>query len=355
MAGKALTGSSMTMTRRDALRRGAAGLGLAASFATSFATIAKAQTQVPNWKTEMRELAPGVFAYIQGGGPGEMNQGVSNGGIIVGPDSILVIDSLGAPIQTKNFIAAIKKVAPNKPMSRMLISHHHGDHIMGLPFFPQPMEIVCHEYCRKEMLATTFPTPNWEKRANWAEGGEPRYIVPPTTTIDDRATYYYGNTEVQVLTIAPSHTYGDLAVYLPQHKILFASDIGFFYVAPFCHNAAPTKWMEHIDQVLSMNVDTIIPGHGPIGGKKNLAEMSEYLAVFKSEARKRYDAGMSPGKAAADIKLGRFDAWVGAQDRLVMNTVRYYHEFAGTLKPELDAEGNRLATIEFNAARGIKN
>ena len=83
--------------------------------------------------------------------------------------------------------------------------------------------------------------------------------------------------------------------------------------------------------------------------------MSEYIAVFKAEARKRYDAGLSPGKAAAEIKLGHFDSWIGAQDRLVMNTVRFYHEFAGTLKPAYDVEGTRVATVEFNAARGIKN
>ena len=107
------------------------------------------------------------LCLIRGGGPGELNQGVSNGGIIVGQDHVLVIDSLGAPIHAKNYIAAIP----------------------SFPFFPK-MEIVAHEYCRKEMLAMTFPSPTWGKRDGWAKGGEPRRIVPPTTVINDRATYY---------------------------------------------------------------------------------------------------------------------------------------------------------------------
>ena len=62
-----------------------------------------------------------------------------------------------------------------------------------------------------------------------------------------------------------------------------------------------------------MDVKTIVPGHGPLGGKRELPEMSEYLALFKTEAWKRYNAGLTPGKAAADIKLGKFDSWIGAR------------------------------------------
>jgi hypothetical protein len=96
-------------------------------------------------------------------------------------------------------------------------------------------------------------------------------------------------------------------------------------------------------------VDVIVPGHGPIGGKKELAEMGEYLALFKREARKRFDAGLRPGRAAAEITLGKFDKWIGARDRLVMNTVRLYHEFDGSLVPDADTEGMRIAGEEFNA------
>ena len=83
--------------------------------------------------------------------------------------------------------------------------------------------------------------------------------------------------------------------------------------------------------------------------------MGEYFRLLQREARKRFDAGMSPGRAAADIRLGRFDNWVGPE-RIVMNTVRLYNEFKGTAVPDVDVEGTREATAEYNAIKsgGVK-
>jgi glyoxylase-like metal-dependent hydrolase (beta-lactamase superfamily II) len=199
------------------------------------------------------------------------------------------------------------------------------------------------------MLATPIPSPIWEKRDGWAEGGEPRKIVPPSTVFNDQLTYYYGNMPVELMFSGPAHTWGDVMVYLPQQKILFAGDVAFFYVAPFAHNGHVTKWIEEAGKIQRMGVDVIVPGHGPLGGKKELADMGQYLELFKREARKRYDAGLRPGQAAAQITLGKYDNWIGARDRLVMNTVRLYHEFNGTLVPDADTEGMRAAGAEFDA------
>ena len=112
-----------------------------------------------------------------------------------------------------------------------------------------------------------------------------------------------------------------------------------------------TKWIEACDKILDMDVDVIVPGHGPIGTKKDLVAMREYLRYMKGEARLRYNAGMSAGRACADIKLGKYASWIGADDRMPMNLVRLYAEFAGTLTPDFDAAGVARAAEEYAAVR----
>ena len=76
--------------------------------------------------------------------------------------------------------------------------------------------------------------------------------------------------------------------------------------------------------------------------------MAEYFRALRTEVKKRYDARMTPGRAAADIKLGKFDNWIGPE-RIVMNTVRLYNEIKGTGTADYDIEGTRRATEEYNA------
>ena len=107
-----------------------------------------------------------------------------------------------------------------------------------------------------------------------------------------------------------------------------------------------------------MDVDLIVPGHGPIGSKKDLAAMREYLELVTREARRRYDAGMSPGRAAAEIEVAmrRYDDWVDpAANRVPASTARLYAECGGILTPEREGEAAgalmRETAEEFNKVR----
>jgi cyclase len=303
----------------------------------------------PAWNRELRQLAPNVYAYLQGGGPGVSAAGVSNPGMIAGSDYLLAIDATQGPIPANAFIAASKQ-ATGKDFGRLVNTHHHGDHVNGNQFFTHA-EILSHPYCRDECVKAAATTPKmWEKVPGVAEGTESRKLVPPSVTFKDDLTYFIGGTEVQFKFAGPAHTWGDMMAYLPQNKILFAGDVAFFWVAPYANNSFITKWIEVCDKIAGWDVDVIVPGHGPIGGKKELAEMANYFRVLGVEARKRYDAKMTPGAAAAEIRLGRFDNWIGPE-RLIMDVVRWYEEWDSTLTPDYNAMAVREATIEYNQVK----
>ena len=130
--------------------------------------------------------------------------------------------------------------------------------------------------------------------------------------------------------------------------------MGFFWVAPYANNSLISKWIDVCNTINGWDVDIMVPGHGPIGGKKELAEMAEYFKVLGVEARKRYDAKMTAGAASAEIRLGRFDNWIGPE-RLIMDTVRWYAEWNGSLTPDYNANAVREATIEYNEVKARAN
>jgi cyclase len=362
------------LTRREALRTGAGAFLGATAILTAGGELARVAAQgpannvqptplpatdsrfpmPPAWSRELRQLAPDVYAYTQGGGPNVSAAGVSNLGMIAGPDFLWAIDGSQGPAPAKAFIAASKQ-ATGKEFGRLLLTHHHGDHTGGLQFFPHA-EVWSHPYCRDEVLKTVPTTPKmWTPSPSGpADISEPRSAVVPMLTFKDDLTVFVGNIEVQFKYAGTCHTWGDMMAYLPQQKILFAGDIGFFWVAPYANNSCISKWIDTCDQIAGWDVDVIVPGHGPIGGKKELADMADYFRVLGVEARKRYDRKIPAGVAAAEIRLGKFDNWIGPE-RIIMDVVRWYEEWDGTLTPEFNAAAVRGATIEYNQAKAGEN
>jgi glyoxylase-like metal-dependent hydrolase (beta-lactamase superfamily II) len=237
-------------------------------------------------------------------------------------------------------------------VTRLVNTHHHRDHTNGNCFFT-PVEIVSTEYCRSTVISQGIPAKPYEERPQWQEGMHELRLAPPTTTITGPVTYRYGTLEVQLIPMPPGHTWGDLVVYIPQHRILFAADLAFYYVTPPAHNGHISGWIDVIDRINGMDVDVIVPGHGPIGTKKELAEVRAYLTLIRGELRKRYDAGMSPGRAAADMNVGRFEAWTNPE-RNAWNAVRLWAEWNGTLSPAQDLAAQTAAVAEYTTLRAAR-
>ena len=129
---------------------------------------AQSHPNIPAWKTELRQLAPNVFAYTQAGGPGLDGGSLSNAGVIVADDHLIAIDTLGPPVHAKAFKAAAI-AATGKSFGRVINTHHHRDHTHGNCFF-LPADIVAHDYCRQAIIDMGIPARPFAERPEWQAG-----------------------------------------------------------------------------------------------------------------------------------------------------------------------------------------
>ena len=165
-------------------------------------------------------------------------------------------------------------------------------------------------------------------------------------------TYHFGSTVLEPWPMVPAHTYGDIVAWLPQHKILFVGDIGFFYVrADGVRTRTRANGFEVCNTIDRMGVETIVPGHGPLGGRAELADMRDYLVRLKSEARTCVRREDDRRYRRRRHSLGRYTSNSISPERIVLNVQRFYDEFAGTLTPDVNVSGIQRATGEYNAAR----
>jgi len=166
-------------------------------------------------------------------------------------------------------------------------------------------------------------------------------ILPPDLTFEGPWAIYDGRREVRVLPAAPAHTFGDVMVYLPVEKVLFAADVAFHYVTPLASEGSILGWLKACEAVLALDVDVIVPGHGPVGTKKDFELMRDYWLLIRDEGGRLLDRGLSPAEAARQLNLGPYREWV-AWPRTLWNLARWEGERAGPL-PHLVADDTALA------------
>jgi len=276
--------------------------------------------------TGLIELTDGVFAYVQEGG----GLCVANAGLIIGPEGCIVIDALFAPSMTQAFRREIARVT-DKPVRLLVNTHHHIDHTLGNGAFPEA-QIVSHTNARREQLRTGLAVIDLlrpripELVAETAGVG----LRAPDLTFDGELTLHAGGREVRLLHLGRGHTIGDALVLLPDERLLFAGDVAFHGVTPLAFEGHIGDWIAVCDRADGLDIDRIVPGHGPVGGKQALREMRDYLASVREQARAAFDAGRSQEDATAAIDLGAYATWT-EPERLAPNVARLYQEFRGDI------------------------
>ena len=252
---------------------------------------------------ELTRIADNVYSYVGEKDASPAHSFAANAGIVIGRDGILVVDTLISAKEGERFLADIRKVS-DKPIKYVVNTHTHLDHAFGnCVFARQGAVIISHEADRalleKMGEATLKGIANYGLKPEDMVGTE---IAYPTLTFSERMTIDLGGEKVELIRTAPSHTAGSVVVYLPAKKLLFAGDVLFTDFHPYMGDGDIPGWTRTIDTLLAMDVERIVPGHGPLSTKKDLRDMRGYLLLFDAKARELAAKSQDADAIAAELK-----------------------------------------------------
>lgn len=291
----------------------------------------------------LHDLGNGAYAWLQPDG----SWGWSNAGLIADAGQSLLVDTLFDVPLTQQMLVAMRRAEPKSAanIKTLVNTHANGDHYNGNECVAGA-EIIASRACAEQMAADP-PARLAAMKANAASMGLPgkffeEVFAPfdfasvtgtlPTRTFEKELSLRIGDKRVDLYLVGPAHTAGDTLVHVPGDKLLFTGDILFIDGTPIMWEGPIGNWIGACDRILAMDVEIIVPGHGPITDKRGVRAVKSYLEYISHEARQRYDAGMSASDAAHDIALGDYESW-GDAERIVVNVASLYREFSGDTTP----------------------
>lgn len=268
------------------------------------------------------EIASGVFVIPDGG-----VELVPNVGVIVGDRAALVVDSGLGPRNGKIVRSIAESLVGDRPLF-LTLTHWHPEHGSGAQAFGDATII----YNRKQRDESREKAPGY--LGMFSQFGEvvaqelaDVQLVDPHIVYDGGAELDLGGKAVQLRTWGPAHTREDQGIYLPDDKILFIGDLiecrsfpvlSFF--PPLDAEVDAKKWVDVLDQIQSMDINTVVPGHGEIGDLGLLERTREYLEMVQSETNQLADQGEDPEKIAAIVVpelIARYPDWDAPPDWLL--------------------------------------
>ena len=277
-----------------------------------------------SYDTGVIQTAAQAYAFIQ-------PNGATNAGFIVSEEGVLVIDSLMTPSLATRLLSEIRRVS-KAPIRYLVDTHYHGDHVFGNQYFV-PAPIIGHVNCRQELIE------KFDANMNRYTSGRPELIPEleqirmtlPDVTFEDRMNLRLGDREINLIYLGRAHSAGDILLHLPQEGLLYAGDIAFHRILPAFPDGHITKWLDVMEETRKLDFDTIVPGHGPVGTKREFDEAKELMAHLHGEIRRGFDQGHSEEETAQGVDLGKFTSYLG-QERIGQITQMAYRAYRGDLE-----------------------
>jgi len=273
-----------------------------------------ARAAAPPAGVPMTLVQVGAHSYfVQGqsalGSPANQNF-ISNAGVVITNDSVVVIDALGSPALARRLLQEIRRLTP-KPVSHVLLTHYHADHVYGLQVFKAAgATIVAQQLGRIYLNSDTARTRLEASRhdlAPWIDAGT--HLVPADIWLSGAITLPIGGLHFRVLPVGPSHSPEDLAFFVPEDRVLYAGDLVFRGRVPYVGQADSRHWIQALGELMKFDARVIVPGHGAqsLQPRQDLELTRDYL-VFLRQAMGTAARNMDPfDEAYRQVDWSRFE------------------------------------------------
>jgi glyoxylase-like metal-dependent hydrolase (beta-lactamase superfamily II) len=201
------------------------------------------------------QIGDGLYAFTAQGDP--------NSGVIVGDDSVMIVDAQATPRLAQKVMDCVRSIT-DKPISHVVLTHYHAVRVLGASAFGAD-QIIMSDSARG--MVSERGQEDWDSEfqrfPRLFEGHE---SIPgltwPTTTFSDSMTVYLGNRRVEIKQIGRAHTAGDSVVWVPDAQTMFTGDIVEYHSACYCGDGYFGDWGATLDAVKAYNPQRIAPGRG---------------------------------------------------------------------------------------------
>ncbi|MFQ5644261.1 MAG: MBL fold metallo-hydrolase [Thiogranum sp.] len=257
----------------------------------------RAESVYPPATVGMDLVKVSEHVYYAQGAPGVAtdNQGfISNAGVIVTGEGVVVFDALGTPSLGKLLLKKIRAIT-DQPVVRVITSHYHADHIYGLQVFEEQGAEIWAPVGAEAYLASGSAQERLEERRFSLEPwvNETSRLVAPDHYLDEQESFRLGDVRFTLTPVGAAHSDGDLTLYVEPDRVLFSGDIIFEGRVPFLGDANSRHWLEVLERMESQPLAALVPGHGAVAADPDHAvtRTRRYLSFLREKM----------GASAADL------------------------------------------------------
>ena len=222
----------------------------------------------------LTEIGDGLYAFTSECDP--------NSGVIIGDDSVMIIEAQATPRLAQKVINCVREVT-DKPITHLALTHYHAVRVLGASAFGA-QNIIMGDAARA--MVVERGQEDWDSEfGRFPRLFEGHESIPgltyPTTTFNDSMTIYLGNRRVDLMHLGRAHTAGDIVIHVPDQNVMFTGDIVEYHSACYCGDGHFNDWGDTLDAIKWFDVDAIAPGRGDaLIGKKRVNEAIENTRNF---------------------------------------------------------------------------